>query len=157
MAAKGKYTEELVSTICNMIEADTYTIDEICKKVGITTTTYFEWKNVKPEFSEAVKKAEAKRMESLAVDARNSLRKLVNGYVVTNTKTKTRTLTNGKTEETTEEEIKHIEPNTAAVIFALTNSDPDNFKNKQFAENKNTVYNAPELTKEQLDKLVEKL
>ena len=157
MAAKGKYTEELVSTICNMIEADTYTIDEICKKVGITTTTYFEWKNVKAEFSKAVKKAEAKRMESLAVDARNSLRKLVNGYVVTNTKTKVRTLTNGKTEETTEEEVKHIEPNTAAVIFALTNSDPDNFKNKQFAENKNTNYNAPELTKEQLDKLVENL
>lgn len=157
MAAPNKYTKENIDKICRLIEQDSYTVEEICKQVGISEATFYEWKVSHSEFLEAIKKAEAKRMESLAVDARNSLRKLVNGYVVTNTKTKTRTLTNGKTEETTEEEIKHIEPNTAAVIFALTNSDPDNFKNKQFTENKNTVYNAPELTKEQLDKLVEKL
>ena len=157
MAAPNKYTKENIDKICRLIEQDSYTVEEICKQVGIAEATYYDWKAHRIEFSEAIKKAEAKRMESLAVDARNSLRKLVNGFTITNTKTKTRVLTNGKTEETTEEEVKHIEPNTAAVIFALTNSDPDNFKNKQFAENKNTVYNAPELTKEQLDKLVDKL
>ena len=29
---------------------------------------------------------------------------------------------------------KHIQPDTAAIIFTLTNGDPDNFKNRQSAE-----------------------
>ena len=47
MGAVGKYNSDLVDKICSLIEQDTYTIEEICKIVGITTTTYFEWKNTK--------------------------------------------------------------------------------------------------------------
>jgi predicted CopG family antitoxin len=132
MGAVGKYNSELVDKICSLIEQDTYTIEEICKNVGIVESTYYEWKATKEEFSEAIKKAEKKRMEKLAVAARNSLMKLVCGYEVINTKIK-----KGKDSKVIEEviETKNIEPNTAAVIFALTNSDPDNFKNKQFNVN----------------------
>ena len=65
--------------------------------------------------------------------------KLVCGYEVINTKVK-----KGKDSKVIEEiiETKNIEPNTAAVIFALTNSDPDNFKNKQFNVN-NEIGNKP--------------
>lgn len=132
MGAVGKYNSELVDKICSLIEQDTYTIEEICRNVGIVESTFYEWKATKEEFSEAIKKAEKKRMEKLAVAARNSLMKLVCGFEVVNTKVK-----KGKDNKVIEEitETKNIEPNTAAVIFALTNSDPDNFKNKQFNVN----------------------
>ena len=103
MGAVGKYNSDLVDKICSLIEQDTYTIEEICKIVGITTTTYFEWKNTKTEFSEAIKKAEKKRMEKLAVAARNSLMKLVCGYEVINTKIK-----KGKDSKVIEEVIETL-------------------------------------------------
>lgn len=139
MGATGKYNNELVDKICELIEQDTYTIEEICKNVGIVESTFYEWKATKEEFSEAIKKAEKKRMEKLAVEARNSLRKLVCGFEVVNTKIK-----KGKDGNVIEEviETKNIEPNTGAVIFALTNADSENFKNKQFNVN-NEIGNKP--------------
>ena len=41
MGAVGKYNSDIVDKICSLIEQDTHTIEEICKIVGITTTTYF--------------------------------------------------------------------------------------------------------------------
>lgn len=155
VGAKSKLTDELLNKVCKLIEKDTYTIEEICKQVGISHTTYFEWKNTKPEFVDAIKKAEQKALEQYKVEARKSLKKLVKGFTITNTK---KVMRKGQLVEVIEE-VKHIEPNTAAVIFTLTNTDPDNFKNKQFNDNlnKNINANLPELTKEQIDKVVESL
>ena len=155
VGAKTKLTEELTDKICKLIEKDTYSINEICKQVGISHTTYFEWKNTNAEFSERIKKAHQNALEQYKVEARKSLRKLVNGFTVTNKKKITR---RGIIVEEVEE-VKHIEPNTAAVIFTLTNTDPENFKNKQFNDNlnKNINANIPELTKEQIEKVVESL
>ena len=139
MGATGKYNNELVDKICELIEQDTYTIEEICKNVGIVESTFYEWKATKEEFSEAIKKAEKKRMNKLAIAARNSLMRLVCGFEVVHTKIKK--VKDGKVIEEVIE-TKNIEPNTGAVIFALTNADSENFKNKQFNIN-NEIGNKP--------------
>lgn len=51
----AKYGQSIVEKICNLISSDDYTVEEICKQVGITRTTYFEWKSTKTDFSDALK------------------------------------------------------------------------------------------------------
>ncbi|MBD8388727.1 hypothetical protein [Dysgonomonas sp. BGC7] len=77
----AKYTERLANRIVSLIEADYYSITEICNSLKINTKTFYEWKKTKPEFREAVKDAEERRDDALAVLARRSLREELEGYV----------------------------------------------------------------------------
>lgn len=136
-----KCTPEAVSKICELIETDSYSVKDICKKVGITTTSYFEWINVNPEFSAAIKKAKEKYLDTIAIEAEKSLVKLVRGYSVQEKQTVT--IGSGKYDangneipKIKEQKIieKHFQPNTAAVIFSLTNRDSANWKNRLNSE-----------------------
>ena len=69
----AKYSKAVVERICSLIQADSYTIPEICQQVGISESTYHEWKASKPEFSEAIKKATSAFLELLSVEAKKSL------------------------------------------------------------------------------------
>lgn len=141
----AKYNTKIVETICSLIRADSYTIAEVCRLSGISESTFHEWKASKPEFSECIKKAEAARMEFFVAEAKKSLLKKIQGYTVDESKTvyvdaktgekddKGREKTKPKVKEQTIIK-KHIQPDTAAIIFTLTNGDPDNFKNRQSAE-----------------------
>lgn len=125
----AKYSKEIVEEITDLIKSDSYTVTEICKRVGIADCTYFEWQKEKPDFSEKIKKAKKERRKMYAVEAEKSLLKKIRGYEVVETKTVNR---QKSTEITTI--TKHILPDTAAIIFALTNQDPENWKNKQYNE-----------------------
>ncbi|MXO31804.1 transposase [Apibacter sp. B2912] len=125
----AKYSKEIVEEITDLIKSDSYTVTEICKRVGIADCTYFEWQKEKPDFSEKIKKAKKERRKMYAVEAEKSLLKKIRGYEVVETKTVNR---QKSTEITTT--TKHILPDTAAIIFALTNQDPENWKNKQYNE-----------------------
>lgn len=125
----AKYNKEIVEEITDLIKSDSYTVTEICKRVGIADCTYFEWQKEKPDFSEKIKKAKKERRKMYAVEAEKSLLKKIRGYEVVETKTVNR---QKSTEITTT--TKHILPDTAAIIFALTNQDPENWKNKQYNE-----------------------
>ena len=155
VGCKTKLTDELIDKVCKLIEKDTYTNKEICKRVGIHPSTLYAYLQESKEFSDRFKKAQQNALDQYKADARKSLKKLVKGFTITNTK---KVMRKGQLVEIIEE-VKHIEPNTAAVIFTLTNTDPDNFKNKQFNDNlnKNINANLPELTTEQIDKVVESL
>lgn len=124
----AKYGQDIIIKICDLIIEDDYTIPEICLQVGITISTYHEWKASKPDFSDALKKAHEKRLEVFKQAARSGLMTLLKGkdfdevtkeYVVVKGK---KTLVGEKTVK------KHIMPNPTAVIFALKNTDPDNFR-----------------------------
>lgn len=142
VGAKGKYTPEMVEQICKYI-AEGKTYADTCKFVGIAESVFYEWKANKPEFMEAVKRAEAQYREwedkELVKSARKSLKELILGY---------------EYEEVTTEyipdpsdpnapKIKHQKrvkkkcaPNATAIIFALTNRDPENWKNRQTFDGK---------------------
>lgn len=137
----ARYNKKIVAEICNLIKEDSYTIAEICKKVNIAESTYYEWKAKKEEFSEAIKKAEEEFNDTIIVEAKKSLMKLVKGYTAQEKKTTTQDT--GKKDENDKPILKvkehtvtekHFQPNTAAVIFTLTNRDPANWKNRMNSE-----------------------
>lgn len=138
---KPKYNDKIVERICALIETDTYTVAEICRVAGIHRATYFEWINEKPEFADAIKKAQEARTEVMAVAAERSLKKLVEGYTVEETSITSvgagRFDANGKEIARIKEQKtvkKHFQPNPAAVFFTLCNARPERWKNRQLNE-----------------------
>lgn len=137
----AKYSAELTERICSLIRADSYTIAEICKIAGIAESTYYEWRDTKAEFSEAVKKAQKESKAFFATEAKKSLLKLVQGFTVEEKRTVT--TDSGKKDEDGEPILKvkehttvtkYVAPNPTAIIFTLTNCDAENWKNRQSAE-----------------------
>lgn len=134
----AKYSKEIVENICELIRTDSYTIAEICHKVGIVKDTYYNWLKTKSDFSDAIKKAEDEYNDLIVVEAKRSLVKMIKGYTVQEKRTVTADTgkkdENGKPIVKIKEHVvtdKHYQPVTAAVIFALTNRDPENWKNRQ--------------------------
>ena len=133
---KTKYTPELVKRSCGLVEKDTYTVSELCESVGISETTFYDWKVKFSEFSDAIKKAEERRLDNFVVEAKRSLLKKIQGYEVKETQIVS---IPGVDEKGNPNHIikekktikKHIQPDTTAIIFALTNLDPEHWKNRQ--------------------------
>lgn len=134
----SKYSPEIVSMICELIEKDSYTDKEICQNVGINQDTYITWKKEKPEFSERIKKAEQVFLKSIATAAKKSLLKKIEGYTVQEKRTVYNSeVKDGQSKPKIKEQTitdKHYQPDTVAIIFALCNQDSENFKNKQSTE-----------------------
>lgn len=161
----AKYGKKIVDKIVGMLRSDTYTIAEVCRQVGITTKTYHEWVNDYPEFGESVEKAKDERMQFFVAEAKKSLLKKIQGYTVDETKVVTIPSSekelgkDGKMhpkpkikEQTTVK--KHIQPDTAAVIFTLTNGEPTRWRNRQ--TNEVTGVDGKDLFKDMSDEELEK-
>lgn len=138
----AKYSKKIVEKICSLIKSDSYTIAEICKKVGISESTYYEWRLKKSEFSESIKKAENEFTQDILVECKRSLRKLITGYTAQERHTimvdsKEIDKKTGKPKPKIKEQKvvdKHFQPNLGAIIHFQTNQDPDNWKNKHSTE-----------------------
>lgn len=138
----AKYSKRITNKICSLIKEDSYTVAEICLKAGISERSYYDWKNKYAEFADAIKKAEDDFNSLLVVEAKKSLMKLVQGFMVQEKKTVT--VDSGRKDEETGKPIvkvkehtvaeKHYQPNPTAIIFTLTNRDPENWKNRQNTE-----------------------
>lgn len=166
MARPTKYKPNIAKKMCELIESDTYTVNEICKMVKIAPSTYYEWINKYTEFSDAIKKAEAARMEFFVAEAKKSLIKKVQGYTVQ--EKQVTTIGSGKYDvngheipKIKEQKVidKHFQPDTGAIIFTLCNGDPDNWKNHQRTEltGKDGKDLFEKLTDEELDAKIEDL
>lgn len=137
----AKYNKGIVKKICSLIREDSYTIVEICDRVGISKDTYHEWLKNKADFSDQIKSAQEDRMAFFVAEAKKSLAKKIQGYTVEESRTvmvesKERDAS-GKALPKIKEQTKitkFIQPDTTAIIFALTNGDPANWKNKQSIE-----------------------
>ncbi|SEV88768.1 Helix-turn-helix of insertion element transposase [Chitinophaga sp. YR573] len=126
-----KYTKAIVQKICELIEADDYTVSEICKQVGINESTYFGWKAdaKKIEFLEAIKKAEERRLATFKAAARSGLLTLLRGKEYEEVTTEYTEDKEGKPKIKHMKKVKKvILPNPTSVIFALKNLDDENFK-----------------------------
>ena len=137
----AKFSKKTVERNVGLIKSDTYTIPEICSQVGITPKTYHQWVNDYPDFADAIEQAKDERMQAMVIEAKKSLMKKIQGYDVTETKvvtvpgTKKDEKGNPKPiikEQTTTK--KHIQADTAAIIFTLTNGDPEHWRNRQTTE-----------------------
>lgn len=133
---KPKYNPERVQIIHDAIAAgDTYEV--AAAKAGISVKTLYEWQAEKGEFADTIKRAKAEferwQNEGILEDAKKSLKVLVCGTEYTETKTeyepdpKNPSQPRIKRQTTT---TKRILPNPTAVIFALCNRDPENWKNR---------------------------
>lgn len=54
----------------------------ICKAIGITRKSYYEWKATKPEFAEAIAEASERAYDEMITMARQALRERIEGYTV---------------------------------------------------------------------------
>lgn len=132
-------TAENKAKALELFRADSFTKTEICEKLGISRYALYDWLNNDPEFAKAVKDMRQEMLDKITAEAKVSLRKLVQGYTAEETtivsvpsKTKRDALGNPLPEIKEQKTIrKPIPPNTGAVIFALTNGDPDNWKQRQ--------------------------
>lgn len=134
----AKYNRKMVERIYELIRSDTYTVTEICSNVGISKETFYSWIKEKGDFSDMVTRAREEVMERLVKEAKNSLMKKVKGYEAIETKTVyvdagAKGESKPKIKESTKI-VKHIQPDTSAIIFALTNGDPSQWKNRQQSE-----------------------
>ena len=160
----AKFSKKTVDMIVGLVKSDTFA--EICRQVGITPKTYHQWVNDYPDFADAIEQAKAERMQAMVIEAKKSLMKKIQGYDVTETKVVT---IPGKQkdekgnpkpiikEQTTTK--KHIQPDTAAIIFTLTNGDPEHWRNRQSTEvtGKDGKDLFASKTDEELDKEIEEL
>lgn len=137
----AKYSEEIVDRIVELISLDSYTIAEICKNVGISKDTYYRWMKEYSDFSDTIKRAQSEFDDFIVTEAKKSLVKKIQGYTVEETKTVYIEKPTKDGEEQGKPKIKektvtkkYIQPDTVALIFALTNKDPENWKNRQSNE-----------------------
>lgn len=136
-----KFSKKTVDKIVGLVKSDTYTIAEICRQVGITPKTYHQWVNDYPDFADAIEQAKEERMQFFVQEAKKSLLKKIQGYEVTETKVVTipgkKKDERGNPKPEIKEQTttkKHIQADTAAIIFTLTNGDPDHWRNRQSTE-----------------------
>ncbi len=137
----AKYSKRIVKKIVELMKSDTYTIAEICNIVNISQRTYYDWQAENKEFAQAIEQAKDERMQYFVSEAKKSLLKKIQGYTVDETKIVTipsrEKDENGRPKPQIKEQTttkKHIAPDTAAVIFTLTNGEPETWRNRQFNE-----------------------
>lgn len=131
---KTKYNKGTVDLICSYIkEGDSQKL--ACRKSGIGDSTFHEWINAKPEFAEAIKKSKDEFLATIAGKLEATLWKRAMGYEVTETETEYISDEVGQPRiKGQKTKVKHIQPDTGALIFALTNVAPDRWVNKQRVE-----------------------
>ena len=126
----AKYCDEIVQEICGYLrEGDTQ--EMACKKSGIHVDTFHEWKNTKPEFSEAIKAAKKDFLRNQYKDAVQSLYKRATGYDVEEPE-----ITYGDKDgkpyiKQKKVRTKHIPADPQALKFLLTNLYPDDWQDRQ--------------------------
>lgn len=124
--------------IIELLRRDSYNISEITAMAEIDRSTYYEWIKNDAEFAASVEQAKEEFRAEMTAEAKKSLRRLICGYMAE--ETTTITVPSGTHDENGKpipaiKEMKTVKkpipPNTGAVIFTLTNVDPDNWKNRQ--------------------------
>lgn len=134
----AKYNKQTVEAICAFIrDGDSQRL--ACKKAGIGESTFFDWVKLKPEFSEKIKKAKEEFQATITGKLEATLWKKAMGYEVTETETEYVTDKEGNQKiKSQKTKVKHIQPDTGALIFALTNVAPEKWVNKQKVETQET-------------------
>ena len=116
------------------------TLKGFCKAMDISQEIYYQWMD-KVEFFEAIKNAKADFKASQEERLVESLMNSALGYEAEEVKSEySNDLLTGKPKLKKQTRTKkHIQPNTGAAIFLLTNIAPDKWKNKLNTEHSGEV------------------
>lgn len=115
------------------------TLADFCKAMDIGRDTYYEWME-KPDFSDRIKNAKADFKASQEERLVESLMNSALGYEASETKTEYTSDEHGNRRPKKQTVAKkHIQPNTGAAIFLLTNIAPEKWKNKLNTEHSGEV------------------
>lgn len=120
--AKGKYQEWLTKEGLLKLEGwarDGLTDEQIAKNMGISLSTFYEWKNKFSEISESLKKGK----EVVDREVENALLKAALGYEYEEE------IVNNKGQVVKVK--KYAKPDITAIIFWLKNRKPDTWRDKQ--------------------------
>ena len=139
----SKYETEVRQKLHSVAEwaADGLTNEQIAQNLGIAMSTFYEYQNNHPDFSEVLKKGKSAAVRLVE----NSLFKSATGYeVATDEKFELRQVydedgnpvyyNDGSPKmelQPVERTIKHITPNSTAMVFYLKNRDPQNWKDRK--------------------------
>jgi hypothetical protein len=127
--ARGKYHKWLTKEGLTLIEgwAKAGLSDEqIAKNIGVTTTTFYEWKKKYADFTEALKKG--KEVSDFEVE--NALFKSATGYEYEERK-EVQEVVDGVMRKKMEITRKHVPPNATSAIFWLKNRKPVEWRDRK--------------------------
>lgn len=138
-AAKIK---ECVDWVCvnGLMDYGGATMTDFCKAMDIDSETYRRWM-MNAEFADAIRKAKEVFRSTLEKRIVTSLANSALGYEVEEVKSEyTSDLLTGKPKLKKQTRVKkHVQPNTGAGIFLLTNIAPERWKNKLNTEHSGMV------------------
>lgn len=123
--AKGKYREWLEPDGLLLLEGwarDGLTDEQLAEKMGVSTSTLYDWKVKHPEISEALKRGK----EVVDIQVENALLKRALGYDYQEQRIEKSEKDGTKIIQT----IKHVPADTTAQIFWLKNRRPDKWRDK---------------------------
>ena len=135
--AKGKFREWITPDGLTMIQGyarDGLTDEQIATKMGISTSTYYQWQINYPEISDAIKKGKA----PVDIQVENALLKRALGYdyeeVITEIEEVPVRGTDGQPTAKQKKHVKkvtrHVPPDVGAIVFWLKNRKPDKWRDK---------------------------
>lgn len=150
-----KYTPEIISEICAELEQGRSAKDT-CRRVNIAEDTFYTWMKEHPEFAERVKAARKVyddwERNELVKDCKLSLKELIRGAEVTDTQTEYEPGKDGEPRIRRQiTKTRRQAPNATAIIFALSNRDPEHWQNKYTQELTGKVQTVP--AEDELSKL----
>lgn len=134
MAGRTTKYNDAAPIILNRI-AEGATFKEAYTEAGINKDTFFDWKKNNSEFSDLIKKAQEEFRQTIVSKLEKGLYKRALGYKITETRTEYAAGPGGNpiiVKQTKTE--KEFAPDTAALIFSLSNLEPNKWQNKQFQE-----------------------
>ena len=108
----------------NWLKDNGLTEAQVCKNLGVSRSSFNEYKNKYPDLVDTIKKG--KRVNITEIE--NALMKRALGYEYQEIKTYVK-YEGGKETTYTEKTQKHMAPDTAACAILLKNKDPQNYTN----------------------------
>lgn len=134
-----KYTKERVAEIIHLKKTTDLIDEEICNAAGISETTFYHWKNTKPDFSELLKEAEDFKLRKIKQLARQQLHKRLTGYDVEEKRAEYEYYTdeNGKRKrrlKTQTVTTKHQQASDTLLMYSLNNTDREYFQHKEHVD-----------------------
>lgn len=120
----GKYHEWLTEDGLDRIESwarDGLTDEQMAKNMGISRTTFYDWKNKHPNIADALKSGK----QPVDFEVENALLKNAMGFEYEETETFISVDANGKETRRVIKHKRYSKPDTTAQIFWLKNRKPD--------------------------------
>ena len=131
--------KKIANKIFDLYGSGDFTLESCCQENGITSRTLHNWTDSISEISASFKKtkeinakANKEKVRDVAVDG---LKRLLTGFFIEEEEVEQFKDKNGALISTKiKKKKKYIQPATAAIIFALKNTDPINWNEDKFAE-----------------------